>query len=347
MQRQLILPLVLVAAIMLPVVSAQNFPLGADDPVVVGAIEYIAAHQCTDGGFSQHGASDLSATRHAVEAIAAAGRDPLAYKVNGFGPDDYVLSVSDAVFLGEYGTNPLAEKINMLLALSACGLNARDFGIHDHIQSLLSEQNESAGSFGLGASDTAYCILALRAAGVPVTDPALQRAKDYLEGSQLADGGFEYSPGWGADSNTLSVAIIALKQMDPTGSNFWLAASALPHFQNANDRGFFYQSMWGTDSDVSSTALGIQAISAIDCDPTESIWALGGENPLKYILGIHRSETGEFFDQWGSLRPTSLALPAVMGRVTPGINIVGELWALPASLVILPFVLRGFRCVCE
>jgi hypothetical protein len=333
----LVLILIVIAA---PGVLSQSYPLDPTDPVIVGALSYIAAHQNADGGFGQLGESDLATTRVAIEAIAAAGGDPLVYEVGGVGPDDFMHSVSEAVFAGELGTNPLAEKVNLLLSLTASGLSPRDFGGRDHVESLMSEQNQSTGVFGAGPSDTAYSILALLASGVAHDNPALQKARDSLEASQLPNGGFEYIAGFGDDSNTLAVIIVALKQMGSCRGCFNAAVDALPSYQNPDTAGFFYQAMWRTDPDVSSTALGIQAIIAGNGHPQESPYIAGDENPVKYILGMQNATTGEFFDPWGSLRPTSLAVPAILGKLGPGVAIVGEVPTLLAGLVILPFLLR-------
>lgn len=195
-------------------------------------------------------------------------------------------------------------------------------------------QNESTGAFGSGSSDTAYSILALRSADVPLQDPALQRAEDSLEASQLPSGGFEYSPGFGEDSNTLSIAIIALKGMQTFDEHTTSALAALKSFQNTTNGGFFYQSMWGTKPDVSSTSLGIQAIVASGDSPTQPPWASGGGNPFYYLLATQNWTTGEFYDPWGSLRPTSMAIPALLGRLTPGAKI-GELLGIDALLAVV------------
>ena len=332
---------VLMVTLLMATAAGQEFPLGQNDPIILGALEYMAGHQTADGGFGQLGESDLSTTSRACEAIAASGGNPLLFEVNGVGPDGFFLSISDSVYNGTYGTNPIADKINLILGLAACNLDAGDFGGHDFVADLLSMQNETDYSFGSGPSDTAYALLALMAAGVEVNDPALQEARNYLEASQLIDGTFEYSPGWGADSNTHSIIIITLKKMGSCHGCFNDAVRALPTFINGTNRGFYYQAMWGQNSDVSSTALGIQAILAATNDPREPPYGTGTENAVKYLLDMQNT-TGEFFDPWGSLRPTTLAVPALLGVLTPGVNI-GEVPMLSLLGVCLIFGLK--RCM--
>lgn len=314
---------------------AQTFPLDAADAVVVKALGYMAAHQNPDGGFGQMGESDLSSTSRVVEALAAAGKDPTSYEVKGVGPDDYMLSVSESVYSGSLGTSPLADRTNLLLGLAACKLDPRNFGGRDHVQSLASVQNASTGAFGNGPMDTAYAMLALMASGVPAQDASLQRARSYIESSQLPGGGFELFPGWGPDSNAICVVMVCLRQMGVRGETFQKALSTLPSFQNPSNRGFF----WMDSPDPSSTALGIQAILAAGGDPRLSPWAAGGENPVKYLLSTVNATTGEFYDPWGSLRPTALAVPAMLGRFTPGVN-VSESAVLASILAFLPLLSR-------
>ncbi len=334
MPRHLALPLIVVYALLISNVCAQQFPLARDHTILSKALSYVAAHQNPDGGFGQFGESDLSTTSRVLEALVAAGENPLSYRVNGVGPAQYLGSVSEAVYAGQLGTNPLSEKINLLLSLVACGLNPREFGGRDHVESLLAEQDNPSGAFGLGPSDTAYAILALRAAGISADDARLRAAGQYLEQSQLATGGYEYMPGFGEDSNTVSVVVMALARIGSTGIVVDKAMSALPTFQNKTNGGFFYQSVWGTTPDVSSTAQAMQAIITTSGDPTATPWVVPNGSPFDYLLQTQNATTGEFYDKWGSLRPTALAIPAILGVVTPGVRI-----AEPTIIACFPILL--------
>ncbi len=301
---------------------AQDFPLGATDPRVENAIDYIAESQNSDGGFGA-GASSLSTTRLAIEAIASTGGSPLMYQTEGKTVEDYLLSVSEDVYSGTQGANAVTEKINMLLSLSACGLDAQDFGEHDHVESLFDEQNSSTGCFGGGASDTAYAIIALKAAGVEPTHERLDNALQCLLSMQLADGGFEYSSGSGADSNTVAIATRAMIMMEYSGGALDQAFDALAAFQNTTNGGFFYQAMWGTDPDVSSTSTVVGSIYLNGQDPREDPWSSGDANPIGYLLDMQR-ETGEFEDPWDPFRPTCLAVSSLSGNPLPGVKVISE-----------------------
>ena len=333
------------AFLMLPVsgVLGQTYPLLQNDPAITAAVGYMASHQTTDGGFGQLGESDLSTTSRVIEALVAAGLDPQSYGAEGKSPMDFILSLADSAYEGTISDNSIGDRINFVLAGTALGIDVRDVGPQgrDFVELLLTHQNESTGCFGMGSSDTAYSVLALLSAGAPTDHPSIRKALDYLEASQLDDGTFEYSPGWGGDSNTQSVVVIALKKMGTAGAFVDKAVAAIAGYQNQTNRGFYYQGMWGTASDVSSTALAIGAIVAAGGNPTEAPYAQGGENPVKYLLSMQEDDTGEFWDIWGSLRPTALAIPSLLGYITPSVN-VPEAGSVCFGLVALGALIK--RC---
>jgi hypothetical protein len=321
---------------LIPGVLGQTYPVSRDDPAISAAVGYMASHQIADGGFGQLGESDLSTTSRVIEALVAAGLDPQSYRPEGKSPLDFILSVADSVYEGTMSDNSLGDRINLVLAATALGMDVRDLGPQgrDFVDLLLTHQNGSTGCFGMGSSDTAYSVLALLSAGAPTDHPSLQKALNYLETSQLEDGTFEYSPGWGGDSNTHFVVVIALKKMGETGAFVEKAVAAITGYQNATNRGFYYQGMWTTDPDVSSTALGIAAIVAAGDNPVEAPYAQGGENPVKHLLSVQGESTGEFVDPYGSLRPTALAIPALLGYSIPSVN-VPEAGSVCFSLMVL------------
>ncbi len=330
MQTRTLIVLTALLMLQIPGILGQTYPLSRNDPAITAAVGYMASHQTADGGFGQLGESDLSTTSRVIEALVAAGLDPQTYAAEGKSPRDFILSMADSAYEGTMSDNALGDRINFVLAGTALGIDVRDVGPQgrDFVELLLTHQNESTGCFGIGSSDTAYSVLALLSAGAPADDPSMQKALDYLEASQLGDGTFEYSPGWGGDSNTQSAVVIALKKMGATGAFVDEAVAAIAGYQNETNRGFYYQGMWGTASDVSSTALAIGAIVAAGGDPTGAPYAQGGENPVKYLLSMQEDDTGEFWDPWGSLRPTAHAIPSLLGYITPSVNVpeVGFLW---------------------
>jgi hypothetical protein len=331
--------LLILVSLFASTVVAQDFPLSGTDPRIEGAVDYLIGMQNPDGGFGA-GGSSLSNTRLAVEAIASTGKCPLTHQRDGKTAQDYLLSVSGDVYSGNQSNNAVADKVNMLLSLSACGLDAQDFAGRDFVESLLQEQNSSTGGFGGGSSDTAFSIVALRAAEVQPTHERLDSALQCLLSGQLADGGFEYTAGWGADSNTIAVAIRAMLMMNYEGDELERAFGALPPFQNSTNSGFFYQATWGTDPDVSSTSLVVGSIYLHGGDPREGPWSSVGVNPVGYLLGMQRV-TGEFEDPWDPFRPTCLAVSSLSGNPLPGVKVIGEVGILGIILGALSLLVRN------
>ena len=312
------------------IATVHAFPLPQDSDVIRSAVSYMISNQNPDGGFGLNGQSDLSTTARVIVALSSAGLDPVKLRVGGRGPLEYLKAVSKQAYTGNLSGNRLADTVNMILALSHMNLNPGNFTGLDFVGALLEQQNKTTGRFGQGALDTAYAVLALRWAGLSRYDEPLLKARDYLEQAQLPDGSFEYAPGWGPDSNSISLAIMALRQTLPCTGCVRRALEALKSFQNSTNGGFFYQSMWGTRPDVSSTALAIQAIVYSGQDPTSDPWTKGTVNPVSYLLSTQNATTGEFYDPYGSLRPTALAVTALLGPATAGIS------ETPAPILLVP-----------
>jgi len=320
--------------------GAQAFPLSQDGDIIRSAVSYMISNQNRDGGFGLNGKSDLSTTARVIVALCSAGVDPMKVRVEGRGPLEYLESVSKQAYAGNLSGNRLADIVNMIIAVSKMGIDPSNFSGMNFVDAVLEQQNKTTGRFGQGPLDTAYAVLALRSAGLSTYDQSLLKATDYLKQAQLADGSFEYAPGWGSDSNSVSLAIMALHQTASSTGCVARALDALKSFQNSTNGGFFYQSMWGTKPDVSSTALAIQAIVSSGQDPTSDPWAKGAVNPVSYLLSTQNVTTGEFYDPYGSLRPTALAVTALVGSTVAQISEATVLATL-MSVALLALAVHG------
>jgi squalene cyclase len=163
-----------------------------------------------------------------------------------------------------------------------------------------------------------WAILGTLALSETVPAEALQNLRDQVQ----PNGGWEWSPGWGADTNSTSLAIQALIAAgeSPTSTLILNGLDFLKTAQN-DDGGFTYDpnSAYGTDSDTNSTAYGLQAIRSAGQDPITGTWVISSTNPISYLLGMQLPD-GSFEWQPGfgsNGLATQQAIPALLGRVFP------------------------------
>lgn len=316
MSRTLIstgLALVLLAALVLPA--------GAADPIE-GGLEYLAAQQQADGGFTNgfSEGSDLGTTCDAILAIAAAGQDASSWRSSADNsPLDYLWAQVNAGAVDKLGL-----KSKVVMALMATGLDPSSFGGRNLISEIQAAYDESTGSFGSTVFDHALAMLALYNAGYPLSDGMA----DYLLENQCTDGAWALfggtTPGTG-DTNTTALAIQALLVMghrDDIGGAF----AYLQRVQN-EDGGFPYQdpSPYGTDTDANSTAYVLQALRA--AGESMAKWTPAGTDPVGALAGLYDPESKGFF--WQASQPfpnvlaTAQAIPALEGYTFVSLPQVG------------------------
>jgi hypothetical protein len=176
----------------------------------------------------------------------------------------------------------------------------------------------TTGQYAEGAGLQSWAILGTLALSETVPAEALQYLRDLVQPS----GGWEWSPGWGTDTNSTSLAIQALITTgeSPTSTLILNGLDFLKTAQNT-DGGFTYDpnSVYGTDSDTNSTAYVLQAIRSAGQDPITGTWVISSTNPISYLLGMQLPD-GSFEWQPGfgsNGLATQQAIPALLGRVFP------------------------------
>ena len=278
------------------------------------AVDYIESLQNPDGGFPAFGEeSSPGSTLDAVFAFVAAGRDPTAVTTEGSSPADYLAAQADT-----YSVDAGAAA-KLMLGVAIMGLDPSEFGELD-LPSVLEghlAEDPSTGVYGLDLFDQALYILALTAAGEPVRPAAV----DYLRSLQQDDGGWEFSPGSGSDSNTTAIALQAViaPGILTDDLNVTPALRYLHDVQNT-DGGFGF--LPDADSDPGSTAFVIQALAAFheDIGPLGP-WAQGGNTPMDALLAFQNPETGAFqFAGEDSPFATYQAVPALMLAPFPSLE---------------------------
>jgi hypothetical protein len=195
----------------------------------------------------------------------------------------------------------------------------------------------TSGIYAEGAGPQAWAILGAAALSQTVPTEALQ----YLKSLAQPNGGWEWGPGWGTDTNTTALALQALIATgEPVTSAVVTQGLAyLKTAQNA-DGGFPYDpvSPWGTSSDANSTAYVLQALRAAGEDPASPAWSQGANNPITFLLGLQLADGSlEWKAGNGSNQlATQQAVVALLGRPFP-LRVAQAMWC-PA--LYLPSVSR-------
>lgn len=269
------------------------------------ALEWLRPRQViTTGGYGNTGSS--------VDVLLAVG-------ANGIKAADW--RRADSPSLLSYWTGSGASYANKKAAQAgklAMGLVAADGCWPLGAMQPAEFYSVTTGAFAPGSGDQAMAMLGHQALSqtVPIT------ANQYLKTMLQADGGWEWVPGLGSDTNSTALAIQALLA-NGEGVTSSVIVSGLNYLKSAQnpDGGFTYDplSQWGTDSDTNSTSYVVQAILAAGQDPISGTWVVTNTNPISYLLSMQLSD-GSFEWQPGygsNLLATSQAIPALLGYSFP------------------------------
>lgn len=268
------------------------------------ALTWLQARQSiTNGGYSSVGA--------AVETMLAVSANGLAaadWRRTATSPSlqDYV-AVNGAAFArsGAAATGKLALAV---AAADAC-LPAGALTPRSHYSPTLGAYSKQSGPHSLAILG-AVAI----SESVPVTAPQM------IKQAQHTNGGWEWAPGWGADTNATAVAVQALLATgEPISSSIVISAVAFLQAAQRPDGGFAYDLAPNAPSDANSTAYVVQALLAAGEDPTTARWTVSATNPISYLLALQLAD-GSF--QWqpatGSNQlATQQIIPALLGRTHP------------------------------
>jgi hypothetical protein len=177
--------------------------------------------------------------------------------------------------------------------------------------------SDTLGAYAADSGFNAWGILGTLALSQPVPASAV----DALAGQQQADGGWEWQPGFGTDTNTTSLAIQTLIAAgQPVTSSAVISGLAFLKTGQIAGGGFVYDPanpQYGADAN--STAYAIQAMVAAGQDPLAEAWHVDGETAVDYLLSLQLPD-GSFEWQAGTgtnLLATTQAVAALLGQPYP------------------------------
>lgn len=232
--------------------------------------------------------------------------------------------------LTSFSGSSATDYAKRILAIAAVKENPSTFASVDLVAGL--KGLASAGQIGDPAllNDDAWGILALRATGVPASDPVISGAADFLLAHQNSDGGWGYAVGVPSDTNDTAAVLMALAEVGTTSADAPVA-SAVTYLstQQTSDAGFVYQlpCFWpGCDAaDSASTSWVVSALTKLKLNPVS--WVKGSATPFDFLQSL---QTGDGSFKWqagdpaGSAGMTVYAVVALenasypVARFTPG-----------------------------
>lgn len=281
------------------------------------AVAWLLAQQDAGGGFlGFNGELDAGVTTDAVLALAAAG---------DANPNAAAALESAVMYLeaegSGYASSGAGQAAKVALAAVAGGRDPRSFGGTDLLAAIAappttSVQHPVSGIYGDDLYDHALALLALAAAGEPVSDEQIAPLRD----TQGADGGWAFDgstePGV-ADSNTTALVLQALAATghgdDP------MVAGGLQFLSTllaSDGSGVAYGPAETLVADANSTALALQAVIAAGADPAAPDW---GNLPLA-LARFQLPDGGVRYmsgDVEANLLATLQAIPAMAGVPLP------------------------------
>lgn len=276
------------------------------------SLQYLADHQDTSGGIIEESDSVPSdgITAWTVIAFASAGYDPATVKQSG-GQSliDYIKSRSCT-----YSTTTDIERT--VLAVSAAGLNASNFGGCDLLAKIDTLTNINTGVIGDGLVSSVFGVLAVRSQEKLINQSTI----DYIVNSQADDGG--WSSGWGEEANITAQTIMALVSSgyDKSAAAITKAKQYLKNLQTDSGGIKYDTNAWTTTPDAFSDAYTLQAIAALGESPIDTYWLASDKSILDDIATLKKADGAYRFSldpDYGDLTPvwtTAMIIPALEGK---------------------------------
>ena len=174
------------------------------------------------------------------------------------------------------------------------------------------------GAYSVQSGPNAWAVLGALALSETVPGSAVQALYAQIQ----SDGGWEWAPGWGSDTNSTALAIQALVAAGkPVSATAIVSGLAYLKSAQNDDGGFAYAPAddGSALSDANSTAYVVQALAATGQDPLGPAWTVNANNPIRYLLSLQLGD-GSFAWQAGTgsnQLATQQVIPALLGHAYP------------------------------
>lgn len=234
-------------------------------------VDFLLANQTKDGGFSDADAAGPLESGWAAMALGASAGVPASAQRRAI----------DFLRRSATSASDPADLERFILALRALGAPARDAAGRDLAGALLAQQGKD-GSFAGLVNQTAFGILALRAAGRSRSSAPIKRATAFVLGSANDDGGFSYSGRGTSGVDDTAGAIQALVAAGRKGNRVTRRAVEFLRSTQQPDGGFAVGEQ--PRSNAQSTAWAAQALIAYGLDPAKVKGQ--GRSPIQLLRSL-------------------------------------------------------------
>jgi hypothetical protein len=299
-----------VAALATIASASSSFALTPQSASASHALAWLHTLQAADGTV----ASNASRTEETVWGLIANRLAVADFSTSGKTPIDSLRAhiADEEKSAGNIGS--------LLMAVSAAGLDPTSFAGHNLLQDLQCAYDASTGAYNAQLFNDALAVLSLPAGA------ATPKAKQFLASRQQTDGGWEFQAGFGSDTNTTALVLMALVSAGGLNANATDKALAYFKLHQKPSGGFEYAVPFTLpgDSDPNSDAAVIEALLATGQDPTAATWSVGEKNAVTDLLTFQYPSGGLGFARPGSSATaaadafsTTQALPALASKYLP------------------------------
>ena len=248
-------------------------------------VSYLERSQNRDGGFgAAPGQSSVDLfTGWVALGLAAQGRNPQDVRRGGRSVLDHVRARARGLTRAGAAPETVGDLERTIMVVVAAGRNPRAFAGQDLVAELRRRFSPD-GSMLRQTNLTAFGLLALRAARVPVRDGRVSAGAVWLARQQNRDGGWGFATrGGGSDVDDTAAVVQALAASGRArGAAVRRAVAFLRANQNP-DGGF--PLLPGQASNAMSTGWALQALSAAGVRPA-GVRRRGGRSPLAYLRSL-------------------------------------------------------------
>lgn len=274
----------------------------AVEDAVDRGLDFIKAHQNTDGGFIEPNTdtTSIGSTWFVTNALVAAGEDPLSWSKNGKTPLNYLVESPDGK---SDGTGEITKWITFV---AACKKDPYTYADYDSVAAL-KEKIKEDGRVGNYIYTTYWGVFGLAAAG---EDTSAQIA--WLRTQQNADvsfGSYGTENGDSGDADNTAAVIMAMRASG-VPADAPAIQKAVSFLKDVIEENGGYNYGYYSAPNLASTAWAVQAFCSVGIDPS-TVKSSAGNSPVDYLLSLQKEDGSFKYTETLTDTPVSMTARAV------------------------------------